>query len=347
MLLTQTQLNKALLDLTVRFLGAAAPFHEAACYTHRDTQQVGSYYKVDLMANAGARSRAGTALRLNELATAPGGEPMATETTITSGTFATVNYRTRELIPYQVLKPGSGAELGPVATVTRRVLRRLVNDMDRAFALLFADDDLYAAANKSTLTTGAAGTSWAPASYASANTDPLGVIRAGADAVLKTIGHRPNVLLGTGDAIGALCDHPDVADLVKYTDAGVRFLSDATPVPEIRGMKIVRADSVINSAAPGATAVPAYALRDVDLGLSCVIMAYVPDPSTFDGTCSFLRILVPTPAQGGYGPTVRTYRDDDREGTWVDAEVSFDLRAPAVDGSSNIVGAYLVQSVII
>jgi len=311
------------------------------CHRIPSSDPAGNYYLVSA-ANEIAKSQPGTALRLDELATAPGALPTETSTTISYAPFAAVKHRTRELIPDETRRPGQGLELNAMRRITRRLLNRLLNDLDAIFVRLFADDDLYAAGNKVTLTTGAAGTSWL--SYTSANTDPLGNLRTATDAVAMAIGRRPNVVAMNPTTLRTLTGHPAIADVLQYTTPSV--ISDSLSVPRVLDLALLETDTVIETAAPGATSSPAYVLRDNDDGVGCAIVAYRPPEGRDDGIASFLWIDCPGPTSGRHGPNVRFYRDDARGGTWADAEICFDLRCPALDGSSLVVGAYLVHKAI-
>lgn len=53
--------------------------------------------------------------------------------------------------------------------------------------------------------------------WSDATSDPVGDIEAAKEAVRSTIGFRPNTLLLSAQAFGALKNHPDILERIKYT----------------------------------------------------------------------------------------------------------------------------------
>lgn len=283
------------------------------------------------------RSAAGTDAASLANLTAPGAAPTRVKSTIGTGSWACHKYRLETAIVDEELRSASRNGVGLISRETTALINRLEADLELLLLRILLDDDTFPTGGKVTLTTGANGTSWAPGSYASASTDPLGVIRAAIDWVRKSTGFEATHMIATSDVIDTLADHPAIGGQLKYTSG--EFLTVGTP-GQLRSLKVVRMGAVYDSDAT-TTVTPAYTFRDNDDAASCALICHLsescPIATWYDGIA---------PTQGGHDINIRAYRDETAGATIIDAEVYADMALTALDASSKILGGYLVHKAI-
>lgn len=85
-----------------------------------------------------------------------------------------------------------------------------------------------------------------------ANSDPIGDIETGREAVKKLIGRYPNTLVMGAEVWDKLKFHPDLLDIYKHTEKAI--LTKALVAAIFDGIdRVVVGDAIINSATEGAT----------------------------------------------------------------------------------------------
>jgi hypothetical protein len=229
--------------------------------------------------------------------------------------------------------------LQPDSDQTLQLTERLKLDNEVMAATLACKRANYPASNKVTLTTGGSGTSWA--SYASANSNPLGDIKNGKLAVIKGIAREANALAITVDAARTLADHPNIKDLVKYVHQDALTMSGLPKV--LRGLEVVEGSCQKNTAAEGA----AYSGGNVwqaDDGTAMALVFYRnPNPSLRAVSFGY-TFEAPDDATGVRGLSVRRWREDRRKGDMLEVAFLRDWQLIAVDGSNLSLGGYLISS---
>lgn len=164
------------------------------------------------------RSAVGTDLKALASLTGPGAAPMRSETAVTTATYQTRKYRLEELIPDEVAQASNQVMLDAIGAAARRLQAHLLRDLDQLLIRQLLTKSLWPAAGVATLTTGASGTSWA--SHTSANSDPLGNLRAARSYIALTTGRPATHIALTADVLDHLADHPAIGGALKYTDPG-------------------------------------------------------------------------------------------------------------------------------
>lgn len=344
MLLSDVHVNAACRSFALDYLVQQRKYAARRLCGYKPVSVKSDYYYILDRAAQLARSRVGTAAQATEAMRSPGTAAKEVVSTLSTTTYNAVQYSLKEKVPSSVRRQAD-SPLKPMTSASRRLTAQLLNDAELIFARRCLDDDLYAAGNKVTLTTGASGTSWGSGSYASANSDPLDVLSDASEAINLAIGERPNVIGMTGSVATALSNHPAIKDVVKYTDG--QWLWGSGLPDRIRNLNVVISDASVESAAPGAASSPAYAFRDNDDSLACAVICYVPPgPLEAQDLASFGWFDCEDPATGEHELTVRTWYDQDLDSWWVEVSMFFDFKPLCVDGSSNNVGAYLVHKAI-
>lgn len=274
----------------------------------------------------------------------PGSEALEMDYTLSTEAYQCREYARRDFISDKEINK-SDSPLMPLQDAAAELMNTLANEVEDLWARFVCDADNYNAANKVTLTTGGSGTSWGSGSYASASSSPLGNLRTGRAAIIKTLQRAPNTLI-LGDAVAqALADHPEVKDIVKYTN-GQAWIEGTGLPEEIRGLNIIVASAVANTAAPGAAYSGDFIFKDPDgTNAQVAILCYVP-PGQNHGkrqVSSFGRFLCPDQTTKKRGITLRQWRDEARKGVIIEAAITIDFRAIVQDSSDLISGAYLIR----
>ena len=107
------------------------------------------------------------------------------------------------------------------------VAQNLLMDRERDFVTNYFTTDLWASQGSPNDATGHASSStWPYFRYFSdvADSDPLGVIRKGKQQIHRTTGFKPNTLIVGQEVHDALALHPDIKEVIKYTQTGIADL---------------------------------------------------------------------------------------------------------------------------
>lgn len=232
--------------------------------------------------------------------------------------------------------------LQPDIDQTLQLSERLLLDNEVAVAALAGKRANYPSANKTALTTGGTGTSWA--SYTSANSNPFNDIKNGKLAVIKAIAREPNTMLLSVDAARTLADHPTLKELVKYVHQDGLTMSGVPKV--IRGLTVIEGAAQKNTAAEGA----AYAggnLWQADDGTALALIFYRPATPSLRTVSLGYTFEAPDDATGARGIAARRWREEKRKGSLIEAAFLRDWKFIAVDGSGLALGGYLITSVTV
>lgn len=265
----------------------------------------------------------------------PPAHPTLVDYGLTSRPYTCSTYALRDFISDQELRQ-SAAPLNPFYDAAANLAATLANDVERSFALLFGTLANYNASNQTTLTTGT--TSWA--AVTSASSSPLRDIATGRSRLRTILGTDPNLLILSAGAADALAAHPELQNMMRYTNPEL----DRSGIPDaLRGMRVVVATATYNAAAPGAAENLQRILR-TSTGTECAILAHIDDAALSDRTIQ--TCLMPT-CDAGYGHdiSIRTYRDDAAGGQFVQASYTYTLLPGAVDNTGLITSAYIIANV--
>jgi hypothetical protein len=251
---------------------------------------------------------------------APGANTKRIQIGYTSGSFALESHSLEGLVPFELQQeaeavPGIDLGRGSVTKVQNIIALRL----EKAQADLATTAGSYAAAHKNTALAGT--TLWSDLT----NSDPIGDVETGKEAIRADTGKRPNTLIVGPKVIKALRQHSKILDRIKYTGRDV-------PTPELLaslfGVSRVLVGDAIYTDATGAF---------VDVWGKNAILAYTELASVADmGAPSYGY----TYRLGGY-PIVEVPYQDRNAKSWVYPVT--DEVAPVIAGAT---AGYLIQPAV-
>jgi len=286
----------------------------------------------------GSSARARASVRL------PGTNAAEAIYSLSTASYTAREYARRDFVSDKEIRKADSV-LAPMQDAAQMLLETIANETEDILARIVCDNALYNAACKVTLTTGGSGTSWGQGSYASANSSPLGNLRTGRAAIIRTLQRAPNTLVLSDGTAQALADHPELKDILKYTDG--KMWIEGTGLPEeIRGLNIVVASAVANTAAAGAAYSGEFIFQEAGgTNKQVAILCYVPPGKVIGARsmASFAWFDSTDQTTQKRGFSLRQWRDEDRKGFVVEASTTMDIRPIVVDGSSLITGAYLIR----
>lgn len=160
---------------------------------------------------------------------------------LSTASFHCEDHALKEKVPFEIIDQADSA-LDPETDATENCTEQLLIDREMALATSMS------ATGTMTLNTTLAGTSqWSDYT----NSDPIGDVRTGMQAVQKKIGRKPNTLVLSKTVYDKLIDHPDIVERVKYSlgasvtaELLARIFDVAT---------VIIAEAVYNTAAEGQT----------------------------------------------------------------------------------------------
>ncbi len=164
------------------------------------------------------------------------------------------------------------------------------------------------------------------------NSVPLTNIATAKKTIRPNIIRPANTFLVPWEVAVTLADHPSLKDLIKYTDP--RALMESDLPPTVRGLRIVEAMTIQNTANEGQT-VSLSAMW----GKNALILYVNPRPAVRD-VATFVLLDAPDDTTGARGFSVRRWRDDARKGDMVEVSRTYDLQFFQANG------AYLYTSAI-
>lgn len=156
------------------------------------------------------------------------------------------------------------------------------------------------------------------------NSHPLRDVSRWYRKIANLTGYRPNRFVLSPDVYGALCNHPDVLDRVKYTQKGI--ITEDLLAAMFGVERVLVAWGVVNSAAKGAEDSTAFIATN-----KALLVYSAPEPS----------IMLPS---GGYtfgwrgllggealGARIKKFRMDELDSDRVEGEMATDMKMVAPD----------------
>ena len=269
---------------------------------------------------------------------APGSEAAEIGYRVSTQNYAAEEYATRTIVTDAELAIAD-SPLQPDVDATVLITEHLLMDNENAIASKVMKRANYSSANKTALTTGGSGTSYAQ--YASASSNPFVDIKNAKIQVISGIVKEPNNYLVNVSAARTLADHPLVKDLVKYTQVDALTTSGLPKI--MRGLRVIEGYQQKNTAAEGIT----YAGGNVwnaDDGTDAVLIYYSnPNPSPRSVSFGY-TFEAPDDTTKQRGIVIRKWREEKRKGFLVEGSFVRDYRFIALDSNSNPAGAYLISS---
>jgi len=342
--LNSVHINKALASLSLAFQNDLDSYVVGRACAERRVENSSDKYFLYGRDFASKKSPAGSTARALASVRLPGAEAAEVDYSLSSNPYVCAQYALRDLVTDEEIGQAD-PPLRPILDAATRLVAQLRNDQEAVFARIAADGANYPSTNKVTLTTGGTGTSWR--SYTSANSDPLGNLRTAKETLQKTLQRPPNTLVLSADTARYLADHPAIKDIAKYTDP--TWLTGNGLPKVLRGLNVVLAEAVADTAAEGAAYSGDYLFLDRTNGRACALVCYVPPGRTIGprGLASFVCFNKRDDTTGSFGISTRAYREEKRKGWIVEACVTFDIRFPVVDGSGLNTGAYLILDAVV
>ena len=160
-----------------------------------------------------------------------------------------------------------------------------------------------------------------------ADSDPLAVIRTGCQKIQSSTGFRPNTLLVGREVHDILALHPDIKEVIKYTQTGVADLKGNQLMAQLFGLnKYIVGENAYATNNEGATAAYGYVFG------KNMLLTYIPD-----------SVGLLTPASGvtfewsgleglGYDVSMNSWYMQNIKATRVEGEMAYD---------ANLVGSEL------
>lgn len=253
-------------------------------------------------------------------ARAPGANTKRIQVGYTSGSFALTDYSLEGTVPFELQQEASavpGLDLGRASVM--KVQNSIGLQLEKAQADLAILASGYASTHKNTALSGT--TLWSDLT----NSDPIGDVEAGKEAIRADTGRRPNTMVIGPKVLKALRQHSKILDRIKYTGRDV-------PTPELLaslfGVSRVLVGDAIYTDAAGAF---------VDVWGKNVVLAYTELASVADmGAPSYGY----TYRLGGY-PLVEVPYQDRNAKSWVYPVT--DSNAPVIAGAT---AGYLIQPAV-
>lgn len=182
-------------------------------------------------------------------------------------------------------------------------------------------------------TTGIWGTDSTPGTLWSAgSSDPIGDMRTGIRTVATNTGYRPNTLTLGADTWDILQDHSDLLDRIKHTQTGV--VTEDLLANILKLDKVVVAEATYNSASAGATATMTELFGAKHALLTYSASAPSHDEPSAGYTFSwseFDNVTGGDSVSMAGAAAIKTWREDDPDGEYFRAMMSFDPKVTASD----------------
>ncbi len=160
------------------------------------------------------------------------------------------------------------------------------------------------------------------------NSDPIGDIETGRQAIQKLTGVVPNVAVMGEEVFAKLRRHPDLLDMYKYTERGI--LGDAQVAAAIQVPTILRGSAVYNSSAEGQTFSGAYIW-----GKYCLLLYVSPNPALRQPSAGYTFVW----NGNGFNIEIRRVADPLRRRDVLQADHAFTQKVTAADCGYEIINA--------
>jgi hypothetical protein len=152
---------------------------------------------------------------------APGTNTKRLQVGYTGATFALESHSLEAVVPYELQEEAQAVPgINLASAAIRKVQNAVQLRLEKAQADLATTAGNYASTNKNTAL--ASTTLWSDLT----NSDPIGDIETGKEAVRGLIGKRPNTLVVSAKTMKSLRQHSKILDRIKYTGRDV-------PTPEL------------------------------------------------------------------------------------------------------------------
>ena len=170
-------------------------------------------------------------------------------------------------------------------------------------------------------TTGTIGAKWSD--YA--NSDPIDDILATKRAIVDLIGREPNTLVCGKIVRDRLLRHPDLLDIVKYTQRGI--LSEELLAQAFGLQRLFTIIGVYESAVEGATSSMAAIVDD-----DAVLLFVPPAPSLLTPAAGYTFVW--RPMTGGAAQYIRRYRLEEETTDVIEVRSYFDIKVTSADAGA-------------
>jgi len=158
------------------------------------------------------------------------------------------------------------------------------------------------------------------------NSVPLTNIATAKKTIRPQIIRPANTFVVPYEVAMVLADHPSIKDLIKYTDPQA-IMESGLPA-NVRGLKVVEAEAVQNTANEGQAATLATIW-----GKNAIVMYVNPRPTGLRTITTAAIFDAPDDTTGARGFAARQYRDDPRKGDVVELSRMYDLQFIAANGA--------------
>lgn len=244
-------------------------------------KQTGKYYIYD-KAN----------LRIDKTARAAGSGANEVGFGLSTASFSCDDHALKSFVADEIQDQAEAA-LNPLVDETESITEKMLLDRELTLATMMADT-----AQVTSNTTLSGTTQWSDYS----NSDPIGDVRTARTSVHQNTFKKPNTMVMGKQVFDMLCEHPAIVERVKYSALGVITPELMARVFQVE--KIVVGEAGYNSAVEGQTDSMSYVW-----GKHAWLVYVSPKISlkslTFGLTFTYLT------------RTVKRWRDEDREGTYV------------------------------
>jgi hypothetical protein len=209
-----------------------------------------------------------------------------------SGVFACDDHALKGFVADEIQDQAEAA-LNPLVDETENVTEKLLLDRELAAATLLTNT-----ANLTQNTTLASTAQWSDYS----NSDPIGDIRTARTTIHTNTFKKPNTIVMGKQVFDILCEHPAIIERIKYSQLGVVTTELLARIFQVE--KIIVGEAGYNTANEGQTDSLSYVW-----GKHAIVAYISPKISikmlTLGATFTYLT------------RTVKRWRDEDREGTYV------------------------------
>jgi len=154
-----------------------------------------------------------------------------------------------------------------------------------------------------------------------ANSTPLTNLKAAKVGVRFGVMKRANTFVSPYDVSLVLADHPQIKDLIKYTDP--KSLNESGLPGIVRGLRVIEPSSVYDSAVEGR----AFSGASI-WGKNAIVMYLNPTPTLKSVSLAYM-FAAPDSTTGATGFATRTYRSEERKGTYVEVSITYVIKTVA------------------
>lgn len=269
-------------------------------------------------------------------ARAPGTAAGTIEYSVSTDNYYAAQYAYNHPIPDEELIYADDP-LAPLVDAEIMLTNRLMLDNENVLATKVLTTANYSAANRTLLTTGAAGTTWANSNV---NSVPMTNIQNGKLAVLKSLFTDPNRLMLTVDSAFALSQHTQFRDTFKYV-SGMSLTNFDLPFM-IMGLEVFIGNQQKITSAEGVAVQTTGNVWNSSTGNAAALVYYANENAGPRSVNAFRTFSCTAETNGGEFGTRKWY-DPKIKATYVECAMSRDWKIVGKDGSSNIAGAYYID----